>query len=51
MWETSGILDISKHYSSGTWLLVNVQAHGVKGGGIDSKDLVEGGQMLLLRKP
>ncbi len=50
-WETSGIIDISKYYTSSTWLLVNVQAHGVTVGRINTHDLVKGGQMVLLRKP
>jgi len=36
-WEPSGILDVSKYFGKGSWL-VNVQAHTLK----------EGGQLLLL---
>lgn len=37
-WESSGILDVSKYFGDGTWL-VDVQAHTID----------EGGQLLLLR--
>lgn len=36
-WESSGILDVSKYFGKGSWL-INVQAHTLK----------EGGQLLLL---
>jgi phosphohistidine phosphatase len=36
-WESSGILDVSKYFGKGTWL-INAQAHTLK----------EGGQLLLL---
>ena len=39
-WESSGILDISKYFGDGSWL-VDVQAHTID----------EGGQLLLLRIP
>ena len=37
-WESSGILDVSKYYGEGSWL-VDVQAHTIK----------EGGQLLLMK--
>ena len=54
-WETSGVLDVTSLFNSRfTMLLVNVQAHSMVGdllGGRDiDSELVEGGQMLLLRK-
>ncbi len=54
-WETTGVLDMTSLLNSRfTMLLVNVQAHSMIGdllGGRNiSNDLVEGGQMLLLRK-
>ena len=54
-WETSGVLDVTDLFGADhTVLLVNVQAHGMVGdllGGEDvESQLVEGGQMLLLRK-
>ena len=39
-WESSGILDVSKYFGDGSWL-VDVQAHTID----------EGGQLLLLRIP
>jgi hypothetical protein len=39
-WESSGILDVSKYYGEGSWL-VDVQAHTLK----------EGGQLLLMKIP
>src|SRR5918992_738865 len=39
-WESSGILDASKYYGEGSWL-VDVQAHSLK----------EGGQLLLMKIP
>lgn len=50
-WETSGILDVTGlvHGSAGVSLLYDVQAHGLLGGAIDALDLVEGGQLGLLR--
>lgn len=39
-WESSGILDVSKYFGEGSWL-VNVQAHTLK----------EGGQLLLMKIP
>ena len=54
-WETSGVVDLTSLFnSSSTILLINVQAHSMKGdlfGGNNAKrELVEGGQMVLLRK-
>ena len=54
-WETSGILDVTNLLGAdSTVLLVNVQAHTMAGdllGGDDiDSQLVEGGQMVLLRK-
>lgn len=54
-WETSGVLDVTSLFRSGTTMLVvNVQAHSMKGdlvGGRDAnRNLVEGGQLLILRK-
>lgn len=39
-WESSDILDVSKDYGDGSWL-VDVQAHTLK----------EGGQLLLMKIP
>jgi hypothetical protein len=39
-WESSGILDVSRYFGDGSWL-VDVQAHTID----------EGGQLLLLRIP
>ncbi len=46
-WETSGIQDVSNLYGhpAGTDFFLDVQAHGVTGGTIDSLKLVEGGQI------
>lgn len=54
-WETSGVIDVTHLFESdATTLLVNVQAHSMRGdliGGENAaSDLVQGGQMLLLRK-
>jgi hypothetical protein len=54
-WESSGITDVSQQF--GVWpaellLLASVQAHSVKGGAIGGKkDLVQGGQLVLLVRP
>lgn len=54
-WESSGIIDVSHLFATEPdelALLANVQAHGVTDGPIGgSRDLVEAGQLLLLRKP
>lgn len=46
-WETSGIQDVSSLYGhpAGTDFFLDVQAHGVTGGTIDTLKLVEGGQI------
>ena len=54
-WETSGVLDVTDLFGAdSTVLLVNVQAHGLLGDPVGGEDadsqLVEGGQLLLLRK-
>jgi secreted PhoX family phosphatase len=60
-WESSGVLDVSRLFAredkdsdSETLLLVSIQAHGLSGGGLGKgadryHDLVEGGQLLLIR--
>ncbi len=54
-WESSGIIDVSGLIDAAPGemaLLVNVQAHSITDGAIGGrKDLVEGGQLLLLRRP
>ncbi|MCD8534825.1 MAG: alkaline phosphatase D family protein [Verrucomicrobia bacterium] len=49
-WESSGVLDVSYEfgYPHGTLLVVNVQAHGIHDGTIQSQQLYEGGQLLWL---
>lgn len=51
-WESSGIVDVSDLFGEdpGELLLFDVQAHSLRGGTIDSEDLVQGGQLALLRK-
>ena len=54
-WATSGVIDVTDLFgASATTLLVNVPAHSMKGDLIDGEnvdqELVEGGQILLLRK-
>lgn len=55
-WESSGVIDVSEFFpdAAGTTLLLNVQAHSVKGdlyGGDNvNQGLVEGGQLLLLQQ-
>jgi hypothetical protein len=51
-WESSGIIDVSELFGEepGNLLFFNVQAHSVKGGAIDSENLVQGGQLLFLSK-
>lgn len=53
-WESSGIIDITGQLGYGhgaTTLLATVQAHGVRGGTV-TRDLVEGGQLVVLtRRP
>jgi hypothetical protein len=54
-WESSGIVDVSKWFGPGTWLLT-VQAHGADHW-IDSEFIdpttykLEAGQMLLMKVP
>lgn len=50
-WESSGIIDVSQLFGEkkGDLLLFNVQAHSVKGGIIDTENLVQGGQILFLK--
>ena len=52
-WETSGIIDVTELFGAkGERLLFfNVQAHSLRGGPIDSENLVEGGQFLFMSKP
>ena len=54
-WECCGLLDVSKQFSAPAnelLLITAVQAHTVRGGPLgDSKDLVEGGQLILLSAP
>ena len=54
-WETSGVIDVTHLFEADTiTLLVNVQAHSMRGdllGGENAEqDLVQGGQIVLLRK-
>lgn len=51
-WETSGIIDVTDEFDAkGERLLfMNVQAHSLRGGTIDSENLVQGGQFLFLSK-
>lgn len=51
-WETSGIIDVTDEFGAeGERLLFfNVQAHSLRGGTIDSENLVQGGQFLFLSK-
>lgn len=58
-WESSGIIDVSKEFGrrAGTLFLFNVQAHGIEDqdqfngdSRIVDSDLVEGGQLLFLKK-
>ncbi len=52
-WESSGILDISNLVNAGkkeTVLIGTVQAHGVTNDHISKLDLVQGGQIFLLKK-
>jgi hypothetical protein len=52
-WESSGIIDVSALYgaSAGSYLLVNVQAHGISNGNIGGASyLAEGGQIDLIHQ-
>ena len=51
-WESSGIVDISEFFDGapgGSIFVFNVQAHSVRGGNIGRDNLVQGGQILMLR--
>jgi len=52
-WESSGIIDVTDEFDAEgeRLLLFNVQAHSLRGGAIDSENLVQGGQYLFLSKP
>ncbi len=53
-WESSGILDVTHLFDSHVGeraLLATVQAHTIRDGMISKSKLVEGGQLLLLRRP
>ncbi len=50
-WETSGVLDITHLFPTKggeTLLIADVQAHSLRGGAIDSENLVEGGQLVMI---
>ena len=52
-WESSGILDVTHLFDSHVeerLLLATVQAHSIRGGLITMHNLVEGGQLVLLRR-
>ena len=51
IWESSGIIDVSELFEEepGSLFLFDVQAHGIRGGAIDSYNLGEGGQLLFLK--
>ena len=50
-WESSGIIDISELFEEepGSLFLFDLQAHGIKGGAIDTHSLTEAGQLLILK--
>ncbi len=53
-WESSGILDVTHLFDSRVGervLLATVQAHTIRDGMIATRELVEGGQLILLRRP
>ena len=53
-WESSGILDVTHFFDSRVGervLLATVQAHTIRDGMIATRELVEGGQLILLRRP
>ncbi len=53
-WESSGILDVTHLFDSRVGervLLATVQAHTIRDGMIAKRKLVEGGQLILLRRP
>ena len=51
-WETSGIIDVTDEFDAEgeRVLFFNVQAHSLRGGPIDSENLVQGGQYLFMSK-
>ena len=51
-WESSGVIDVSElfHANPGSLLLFNTQAHSLRGGPIDSENLVQGGQLAFLQR-
>jgi hypothetical protein len=51
LWESSGIIDISELFEEepGSLFLFDLQAHGIKGGAIDTHSLTEAGQLLILK--
>ncbi len=53
-WESAGILDVTHLFDSRVGervLLATVQAHTIRDGMIATRKLVEGGQLILLRRP
>ena len=52
-WESSGIIDVTNVFGAkGERLLfMNTQAHSLRGGSIDSENLVQGGQFLFMSRP
>jgi glycerophosphoryl diester phosphodiesterase len=52
-WESSGIIDVSSLFGRepGKLFLFDVQAHSLRGGVIDSENLVQGGQLAFLSAP
>ena len=53
-WESAGILDVTHLFESRPGervLLATVQAHTIRDGMIEKRQLVEGGQLILLRNP
>lgn len=53
-WESSGILDVTRLFETRAGervLLATVQAHTIRDGTISESRLVEGGQLIMLRKP
>ena len=50
IWESSGIIDVSELFEEepGNLFLFDVQAHGIRGGAVDTYSLGEGGQLLFL---
>ncbi len=52
-WETSGIIDVTELFGATNerLLFLNVQAHSLRGGAIDSETLEQGGQFMFLSQP